>query len=389
MPDLAPTPAPRRARGPGHALGTAGVEPLARTWNQVAVLGKFEGHGSGPFEFTAQTFAEMIANLATQSNGRVPVDYEHVSETQATPALALTGVPAHAWIVGLEVRGQALWGLFEWVDPVTVAQVRGGQYQYFSPAVVWDATDRVTNAPVGAVLTSGALTNHPFLLGMAPLVASTTAASLAPSAVHTPGPIHVAPTTQERPMADPTTPPHDKFAAVMKQLRGLVGLEPDGDEDPMPKLTEMATQHATMAKRLADMEASAADADVADRTQLTAAQRPAARELRLRDPAAFALLFPRPVPDAALSAAERQALLSRVAPPPSTTPGTTPPRTDAARAVTPDDDQAWDASVSDDATALMAAHPARYPDTYDGRSQATHDADHARRTTYLNSLRGT
>jgi phage I-like protein len=177
--------ATKPTRCPGVALCADGAPAVGhRTWNQVARLGSFKGHPQGEFEFTPQVFADIIRNFRATENREVPVDYEHTSET-LPPGTALHGVPAPAWVVDLEDRGaEGLWGLYDWKDPAAVDHIRAGRIKYVSPAVNFNATDKVTGEPIGARLTSVALTNHPFLDGMAPLVASENApAQITPDAV--------------------------------------------------------------------------------------------------------------------------------------------------------------------------------------------------------------
>lgn len=187
-----------------------------RTWNQIAREGEFRGHSQGAFRFDAACFERIIANFRATVNQRVPVDYEHTSEV-LPENVAQEGVPAVAWVVDLEHRGaNGLWALFEWVDAKAVQYVRDRRYLYVSPAVVFDALDKVTNQRIGARLTSVALTNHPFLDGLAPLVASETAdpTRLGPSAgdVHIPVGVTVTPRKEPDTM-DPETmksPPAEK-----------------------------------------------------------------------------------------------------------------------------------------------------------------------------------
>lgn len=144
------------------------------TWNQVARTGAYKGHPQGPVEFTAKVFDEIVANFAALQNGEVPGDYEHFSECPPDGA-AVHGVPAPFWVTAVEIRGDQLWAAFKWVSPVAVAQVRSGEYKYVSPAINFRSRDRATGLPIGARLTSVALTNHPFLDGMTPITASATA----------------------------------------------------------------------------------------------------------------------------------------------------------------------------------------------------------------------
>jgi 2'-5' RNA ligase len=158
------------------------------TWNQIARLGTFRGHPQGPVEFTVKVFEEIRANLAATKNGEVPGDFEHFSE-RPPPEAAVTGVPAPFWVTDVEIRGDTLWAAFKWVDPRAVEMVRTEQYKYVSPAIAFNARSRETGLPIGARLTSVALTNHPFLDGMAPITASATSRRFSPSpeSVHVPG----------------------------------------------------------------------------------------------------------------------------------------------------------------------------------------------------------
>lgn len=187
-----------------------------RTWNQIAKLGEFRGHQQGAFAFTPDAFARIIENFAATENRRVPVDYEHTSEV-LPENVAQEGVPAVAWIVDLDDRGpEGLWACFEWVDAKAVQYVRERRYLYVSPAVVFNAIDKASGQRIGARLTSVALTNHPFLDGLAPLVASETADAtrlgLAPGDVHIP--VGVTVTPRKEPEMDPEmmkSPPPDKL----------------------------------------------------------------------------------------------------------------------------------------------------------------------------------
>ena len=249
---------PTTLRAPGIAILCAdGAVPAVghTTWNQVARLGEFKGHPQGAFAFTPEVFAELIANFAETANGRVPVDYEHTSELLPDNA-AQEGVPAVAWVVALDDRGpDGLWGAFEWVDAQAVEYVRARRYLYLSPAVHFDATHRESGEAIGARLTSVALTNHPFLDGMAPLTASEPAAhtlGLAPGAVHIPTGAVIAPPTEPA-MSDEKTdndvkkammgaPPammNPKLAAMAPGL----GMGAEATEDMLlDKLAEVVAQ---------------------------------------------------------------------------------------------------------------------------------------------------
>ena len=181
---------PMLFRGEPQALSFDAKSPPTvghTTWNQIARLGTFRGHPQGPVEFTAKVFEEIKENLAATKNGEVPGDFEHFSE-RPPPEAAVTGVPAPFWVTGVEVRGETLWAAFKWVDARAVEMVRAEQYKYVSPAIAFNARSRETGLLIGARLTSVALTNHPFLDGMAPITASATSHRFSPSpeSVHAP-----------------------------------------------------------------------------------------------------------------------------------------------------------------------------------------------------------
>jgi phage I-like protein len=124
------------------------------------------------FELNHQHFEEIVRNFNATKNRRVAIDFEHASEQAPTDGnIPTEGAPAQGWILDLAIRADGtLWGLVEWL-PKARDYIRSGQYRFFSPAVVFNSRDRVTGQVIGARLSSGALTNKPFLDGMAPLAA--------------------------------------------------------------------------------------------------------------------------------------------------------------------------------------------------------------------------
>lgn len=158
-----------RLDGVAVTLGDDAAKPV---WIQLAKPGTFRGHPAGPFTMTGETFHEIVRNFKSTENRRVPIDYEHASEADPTEgAIPVAGAPAQGWIVDMRVGDDGnLWGLVEWGAQAR-EQIRSGQYRYFSPAIRFGAKDRVTGQSIGARMTSGALTNNPFLDGMKPLAA--------------------------------------------------------------------------------------------------------------------------------------------------------------------------------------------------------------------------
>lgn len=140
-------------------------------WIQIAKAGRF--NKGGPFELNAQVFSDIIKNFDSTANKLVPIDFEHASESDPTDgAIPTQGAPAQGWITKLEMRdnGSTLWALVEWL-PLARDYIKTRKYRFFSPAIRFNARDRNTGEVIGARLTSGALTNNPFLDGMMPLAA--------------------------------------------------------------------------------------------------------------------------------------------------------------------------------------------------------------------------
>lgn len=154
----------------------------------IAVTGRWVKNGQ-EFSITLADLEAMARNFSKRKNDQVVIDYEHASET---PGVALGGpVPAAGWIHGLSVIGgvgaqraalQAeLHALIEWT-PEARRMIRGGQYRFFSPSIDWNYRDKETGEPQGATLTSGALTNHPFLEELPPIMLTDFAGGAALSA---------------------------------------------------------------------------------------------------------------------------------------------------------------------------------------------------------------
>ncbi len=167
-----PTDAPTREEIAAK-LVTLRTEADRPVWIQVAKVGEFKGHPAGPFEMTPATFDEIVRNFNATVNQRIPIDFEHASEAPGdSGSIPVEGAPAQGWITKLENRGLAgLFGLVEWLEPART-YIREGKYRYFSPAIRFGSRDRVTGKPIGARMTSGALTNIPFLDGLPPVTAS-------------------------------------------------------------------------------------------------------------------------------------------------------------------------------------------------------------------------
>lgn len=173
----------------GITLDDVGVGTTAeRVWVQVAKSGTFKGYagGSQGFAFDEGTFKQLITNfhrhpsyvLGTDGYGAadvIPWDFHHASEMEATEGtIPQDGAPAQGWIQELAVRLNGaeaeLWALTRWLEPAKT-YIREERYKWASVSVVFGAIDAVTGQNVGALLTSVALTNQPFIEGMQKLTA--------------------------------------------------------------------------------------------------------------------------------------------------------------------------------------------------------------------------
>lgn len=164
-------------------------------WVQVTREGNFPGYNGGqtPFRFTRADLQTMVNNIRTHPAYEVdaagtpighviPWDYNHASECDPTSGeLPVAGAPAQAWTMDLEVRnapdGSAqLWALTDFLEPART-YVRAGQYKWASVSVHFNSVDPESGQNVGAVISSIALTNTPFVEGMEKLVATKQQAS--------------------------------------------------------------------------------------------------------------------------------------------------------------------------------------------------------------------
>lgn len=178
--------------GRGIRLAADAAKEAAKPiWVQVAKSGTFLGHPDFPagIVFDKALFDGVVANLhkhpafeaGEDGIGAAPVvpfDYEHASEMDPTSgSIPSGGAPAPGWILDLQVReaaeggGVELWALAKWNEKAK-QQIKAGEYKWTSVAIWRKAVDPVSGEDMGPVLTSVALTNHPFIQGMAPLAAS-------------------------------------------------------------------------------------------------------------------------------------------------------------------------------------------------------------------------
>ena len=288
------------------------ADPVSQSVIQVARCGTYDGHSQGAFAFDPATFDALVRNFDATENRRVPIDYEHATEMTTAPGVLQHGAPAVGWVTHLESRGEAgLYAHVDWVDPQAVERIRMGQYAYCSPAVVFGAIDPASGEAIGPKLTSVALTNRPFLDGMAALTArDPIAASLAPESVHVPTAVAV---TKEETMEP------EKMKSMLGGLAAKLQMDPSSPDSDIIAALE------AMMERL-EMSQMAEAAQMSDRViaegRAPAASRDRLAKLCRADRSTFDALFPTleaPASDAKLMSArvspQGGAPVSRVATP--------------------------------------------------------------------------
>lgn len=191
---------------PGVIILDAGTPPANDTklvevprymWVHCANEGRYEGHHQGPFDLTRKVFESFVKNFrahpqfkqgsleldggrGTHAGGIAPVlqyDYEHASECAPWEgSIPASGAPACAWALDCEIRNRpdnraGFWVFTELLDPLR-AQIAARQQRWVSIAFALESVHWITREPLGPMLTSIAITNHPFMLDLEPLAAA-------------------------------------------------------------------------------------------------------------------------------------------------------------------------------------------------------------------------
>lgn len=173
--------APSSVRLPGSliALGADSADGPATTWIQVLRTGSFWSARYKDFAVTKATLAKMVENFQTitpKAPTELPLDYNHGTNYAET----VDQGKAAGWIKNLELRanGTELWAQVE-LTAEAADLVRGKEYRYVSATFEFDHvhTDgEHRKKAIGPTLMSAALTNTPFVEGMAPVTLAKDAA---------------------------------------------------------------------------------------------------------------------------------------------------------------------------------------------------------------------
>jgi len=139
------------------AVPTLG-DDVARSWVQLLKTGDFWDPRYDSFSVTGEMLNQMVENFGLMGRA-VAGDYDHQASFGSTEA--------NGWVEELEVRaeGAELWALVAWL-PETAEAIRAGKWRYISPEFAF-AQQSETGENLGPALLGFALTNRPFLEGMA------------------------------------------------------------------------------------------------------------------------------------------------------------------------------------------------------------------------------
>lgn len=139
----------------------------AASWAQVLRVGKFTHAAYGEFEVTTDDLANIVRNFKDGVRPKPPtrlvVDYNHGDDSGR----------AAGWITDLELRNSdtELWAQVEWTEEAAEA-IRTRQFQFTSAEIAFAYQDKESGEDRGPTLLAMAITNRPFVEGMAPLALS-------------------------------------------------------------------------------------------------------------------------------------------------------------------------------------------------------------------------
>ena len=129
---------------------------------QIIRTGDFEHPFYGDFSITEKDFDDIIRNFDEGSRD-VPIDYNHQSLGWDPEAAKAAG-----WVTKVFKKDGGLWATVEWNDDA-VEYIENDEYRYISPEFEQNARHKETGEKLGTCLYAAALTNRPFLEGMAPV----------------------------------------------------------------------------------------------------------------------------------------------------------------------------------------------------------------------------
>ncbi len=275
------------------ANDTTGAAPTPQVkWLNVANEGEYLGHHQGGFQLNAENLQQLVDNLhahpqyatgpvtldgkTTQAgvNDVVQFDYEHASEMPPFEgAIPVTGAPAIGWVRDLQLRkdGQGrlqLWAL-AWLGDQIRGQIDRREYKWVSIAWNPNGVHWQTAKPIGAVLTSIAFTNHPFLQDLDSLAAASRVAGQRSRSG-----VQPRASSAEAHATSSTTPSRERATMELRvRLCTHYGLQPEANDDSIIRAAEnAATTGGKLAALLQALGVQNADAAMAAVPELAAAR---------------------------------------------------------------------------------------------------------------------
>lgn len=237
-------------------------------WIHITNQGSYEGYPSGPVDITRQTLEQIVKNFKSDprfklgGNGLgegkvVPFDIAHVSEMDPRIGDPAVNEKAYAWVMDVQIRdgenGKAqLWG-WTYLGDEAKAMIEKGELTYTSIAYNPHAVHPVHGTEIGALMTSVAFTNKPFVRDLTPLAASDFASYLHANPEFA---SLIVKALKER--TEETPPMLD-----VKKLCKVFGLNhaAEGVED---ELVALAGEHVTMKRGLAEVLKATGFTDLAE-----------------------------------------------------------------------------------------------------------------------------
>ena len=146
---------------PGILIQLAEVnEDTQESEIQILKTGNYSHLYYGDFEITRVILAQMVSNFEKKAiKNDLMIDYNHECEEAA------------GWVMKLYTKeeGKELWALVKWTKPGK-QHLMDKTYRYISADFNFNHMDNETLEEFGPVLYGAALTNRPFIKGMAPTV---------------------------------------------------------------------------------------------------------------------------------------------------------------------------------------------------------------------------
>jgi hypothetical protein len=200
---------------------------------EVCRDGRWEHPELGTIEITPAVRESFVRNFQADVRrcGELPLDYDHEEG------------PAPGWIRRIYSEGSRLYAEVE-LTPAGRQRVRDREYRFFSPTWHPDYRDRESGKRFGPTLLGGALTNRPFIRGMAAVCCA-----------ETPPPNPGAQPQEGDPMPDTPESPAVALAERERLREQLTALEADNAvlraaETRRAVLTELETLRFTERRRI-------------------------------------------------------------------------------------------------------------------------------------------